>query len=147
MYKLLSRFSRDKRGASALEFALAAPVTLGLFFGILQFGVVLQSRGAIRSAISDIARTTSVEFLNSSSQPLSSDQIKGLIINRAISAPYLMKEANLDVTVTQVTEEIAGTVEFEVTASYSVPMSMSFIPGGAVPISVTRHIFLDDPTT
>ncbi len=147
MQQVFTRLAADRRGASAVEFAIAAPIMLGLFFAILQFGLVLQSRGALRSAVADVARNASVEFLNASAAPLSGDQIAGLVRSRVTASPYLLKGDNLDVTVTpEAVAAIPGTVEFNVVARYNVPISLPFLNVGAMAVSVDQHIFMDDPT-
>lgn len=147
----MGRFFRglasNRRAASAVEFAIAAPILLALFFGILQFGLALQSRGALRSAIADVARNASVEFLNASAAPLSGDQIAGLVRSRVTSSPYLLRDDNLTVDVRQEeTAAMTGTVEFEVTATYIVPLSLPFVTVATMPVTITKHIFMDDPT-
>jgi Flp pilus assembly protein TadG len=147
MRRPFRRLAGDRRAASAVEFAIAAPILLALFFGILQFGLALQSRGALRSAIADVARNASVEFLNASTAPLSGEQIAGLVRSRVTSSPYLLRDDNLTVDVEQEeTAAMAGTVEFEVTATYIVPLSLPFVTTATMPVTITKHIFMDDPT-
>lgn len=53
MMRLASRFVRDRRGASAVEFALIAPVLAVVLLGIAEIGQVIYQRtdmhGALRS--------------------------------------------------------------------------------------------------
>ena len=45
----LRRLRRDDRGAAIIEFALLAPVLLGLMLGVLQMGLQMQSFNALRA--------------------------------------------------------------------------------------------------
>ena len=64
MKRRAKRLSRATDGASAVEFAILAPVFLSLFFGVLQFGVWLQNYNAIRSVTLDGARAVMIEYQN-----------------------------------------------------------------------------------
>ena len=64
MVSLLRRLRRDKRGVSAVEFALLAPVIIVFYFGLAEFcqGYMAQKRmGHVASAVADlVAQSTSV---------------------------------------------------------------------------------------
>ncbi len=57
---------RDDRGATAIEFALIAPVLLIALAGILEYGRVMGARQAIRDIIDLNARRGVIEVLSSS---------------------------------------------------------------------------------
>lgn len=61
---LLRRLRRDRRGVSAVEFALLAPVIIAFYFGLAEFcqGYMAQKRmGHVASAVADlVAQSTSV---------------------------------------------------------------------------------------
>jgi Flp pilus assembly pilin Flp len=50
--RLLRRFSRDRRGVSAVEFALIVPVMALILVGVLELGTILYQRFEIDSAVS-----------------------------------------------------------------------------------------------
>ena len=57
---LASRKSRKwQRGAAALEFALVAPILIMLVFGIVDFGLMLNSQSVFANATRDAARAGS----------------------------------------------------------------------------------------
>ena len=54
---LFSRFGRDERGVSAVEFAMLAPVLIGFYFGMAEFcqGFMAQKRmGHVTSMVADL---------------------------------------------------------------------------------------------
>lgn len=51
---------RNARGAATLEFALAIPVLATLMIGILQFGIVMHTSGALRHAMGEGLRYAKV---------------------------------------------------------------------------------------
>jgi len=56
----LGRLARCARGATAVEFAFAAPVIVMLLVGILQVSVALHAAGGIRNAIGEGVRFAKV---------------------------------------------------------------------------------------
>jgi Flp pilus assembly protein TadG len=60
------RFRRDCRGASAVEFALVAPVLAALLLGGVEFGLVIYSQNTMQHATRDVARKLSVNFIDQS---------------------------------------------------------------------------------
>ena len=58
----LRRFQRDRRGVSAVEFALVTPLILSLFFGLNELGLGLMAQrrvSHIASAVGDLAAQSS----------------------------------------------------------------------------------------
>lgn len=53
-----------ERGASAVEFALVAPLLIGLLLGIAQVGVVVMYKTAVTDAVRDVARAVSLGRLD-----------------------------------------------------------------------------------
>ncbi len=58
--KLNLRLKNDERGAAALEFALVAPILLGLLYGICQLGVLFFASSGLNTAVGDAARFATV---------------------------------------------------------------------------------------
>lgn len=59
----LSSLIRDRRGTSAVEFALVAPIFLTLVFGIVAFGAVISLDNGLQQIVAEAARA-SVAGLN-----------------------------------------------------------------------------------
>ena len=60
MKTMMFRLLRDCRGAAAVEFAFAIPVLATFMIGVLQFGQILQTNGALRNALGDGIRYAKV---------------------------------------------------------------------------------------
>ncbi|MEE2692529.1 MAG: TadE/TadG family type IV pilus assembly protein [Pseudomonadota bacterium] len=50
------RFAADRRGASAIEFAILSPIFFGLLFGIMTFGIHFGAANSVQQLCGDIAR-------------------------------------------------------------------------------------------
>ena len=136
--------ARDTRGGTIVEFALLAPVFLGLLLGVLQIGLGMQSYNALRGVSADVARNTVVEY--QVSNKVTSEQIRQQVLAVAIAEPYMLQGDALRVTVVEPTDQrVDGATEFEMAIEYDVP-SVTTLMGFAAPtISYTRPIFvLDD---
>lgn len=53
--------SRDSRGISAVEFALLAPVFLGILLVVFEFGFAFYARAVLQGAVDEAARTATLE--------------------------------------------------------------------------------------
>lgn len=60
MRRVLPRLRRDRRGVSAIEFALVAPVLILMVIGILQMGAMFYAQAALQSAVADGARFATI---------------------------------------------------------------------------------------
>lgn len=55
------RMLRDRRGVAAVEFAFLAPVFLGLFLAVFEFGFAFYAKAVLQGAVEDAARTATLE--------------------------------------------------------------------------------------
>lgn len=58
--RTLTRFLADERGAHAVEFALIAFPLFLLVMGIIEFGLLMFTQMAVESALTNVARTTTI---------------------------------------------------------------------------------------
>lgn len=123
----------DTSGASAVEFALLAPVFMMLLFGVLQAGVWLQNYNAVRSATLDASRQILIEYQKENS--LSDEQIRRVVLARATTAPYFLNSDNLTVTIDRkLTTRVTGATEMDVELRYQIDSFLPFadLPGSTV---------------
>jgi Flp pilus assembly protein TadG len=66
--RLLSRFRRDRRGVSAVEFALVSPIFILLIVGAVQMGHLFYAHAGLRNAVSEGARYATIHPRPSSEQ-------------------------------------------------------------------------------
>jgi Flp pilus assembly protein TadG len=57
---LLARLRRDRRGVSAIEFALVAPVLIFMVVGIAQIGKMFYAHSALSNAVAEGARFATI---------------------------------------------------------------------------------------
>ncbi len=60
MMRLARTFRRDKRGASAIEFALVVPFLVIIIVGVAQMGRVYLANAGLRNLVADSARFASI---------------------------------------------------------------------------------------
>ncbi|MBX3478748.1 MAG: pilus assembly protein [Brevundimonas sp.] len=95
---LLTRLARDRRGVSAVEFALLAPIMIGFYFGLAEFcqGYMAQKRmGHASAMVADLVAQTDIV---TNSQLDDFFEIGGLIMKPFSASP-------LSLRVTQVTRD------------------------------------------
>ncbi len=60
MRALLARLRRDRRGATAMEFAITVPIFLSLMFGMVQTGMLFFANAGLQNALGDSARVATL---------------------------------------------------------------------------------------
>lgn len=139
--KLRRTLRRDQSGASAVEFALMAPVFMMLLFGVLQAGVWLQNYNAVRSATLDASRMILIEYQKENT--LTDEQIRRIVLARATTAPYFLNSDNLTVNITRAdTSRVTGATEMEVGLTYTFDSFLPFadLPGATA--TYERPVFI-----
>jgi Flp pilus assembly protein TadG len=107
---ILRRFSRDRRGVSAVEFALVAPIMIGLYFGVVEV-----SEGV--SADRKVSLTTAT-LANLSAQVAtisSSDMTNILDASSAVIAPYDKSKLKITISCISIDSQKRATVKWSVT--------------------------------
>lgn len=139
--RILMRVLRDRRAASAVEFALLAPVFFALLFGVVSVGVYMQNYNAIRSLANDAARFAAVEYQknNAISATTMEDNIKA----QGLAAPYLLAQSRLQVSVTEVNpSRVNGAREFDMDISYALPDIVGGIAIDNIQLNYSRPLFV-----
>ena len=70
--RLVGRLGRDRSGASAIEFALVAPIFIALLFAILETGLVFLASQTLETATADAARLV----MTGQAQNMTAEQFK-----------------------------------------------------------------------
>ena len=121
---LLSRLLASRRGSTAVEFALAAPVLFLFLFGVFEFGRLFWSRSSLQFAVEETGRYAMV---NNAATP---DDITAYVVERlpGVNAG--------DVTIA-VTPEVVSGVNF---VTILATMQFEFVTSGLwapSPITIT----------
>lgn len=131
---IISAFRNSEKGAAAIEFALAIPVVIMLFYGIAQYGIVLLANAGIRHGIDTGARAATV-FIGAT--PMTDAQIRSTVtssyygVNRgAVPAPVIVRGTN------------NGVNYVDITVQYSTPIDLIFYRYGPISISESRRAYL-----
>jgi Flp pilus assembly protein TadG len=141
MTRLFNRLRRDERGASVIEFALLAPVFIGLMMGVVQVGLYMQNLNAVRSLGTDAARFAAVEYQKNNK--ISEATLEANIRALATATPYNLTSSRLVVEVDEVTPSpVTGARQFDLTLTYNLPDIVGGISIDNVSLSYERQIFV-----
>ena len=143
MLSRLSALRADRNGSTIVEFAILAPIIIGMMIGVVQIGVAMQAKNAMRGVASDTARYAVIQYMKETT--VTDAQIKTQAETIAAGAPYLLQSSRLTVTVTSVTTpRVAGTFEKTLTITYTPPSFLPFFPWTTQQHSFSRPIFVID---
>jgi Flp pilus assembly protein TadG len=119
----ISRLARDKRGVSAVEFALLAPVMIGLYFGCAEIanGVGTDRKvSLIAAALANLsAQTTTIA---------AADMTNILDASGAIITPYDATKLKMTVSCIKIDANKVATVKWSVTRNGTVASGTVTIP-------------------
>lgn len=138
---IFKRIGGDTGGAAAVEFALVAPMVIGLMLGMFQVSLGMNNYNSLRGAVDDTARYTIVKFQDET-RP---DDAALTTAARAIAtaSPYNLESDRLEVTVEVLDDSrIAGALEATITMEYDVPSVARMIGMGDIHIDYSRPVFL-----
>jgi Flp pilus assembly protein TadG len=140
MRKLRSLLARTD-GASAVEFGLIAPVFLLLLLGVFQVGAWLQAYNAMRNAVTKTARSVSVEY--QTDNKLTNQQIADMGLAIGSTAPYMLKEDDLQVEVTvPATQSFTTARELNLKMTYQMPSFLDFAGISGPSVTYSRALFV-----
>lgn len=112
---LMRRFRADRRGVSAIEFALLAPVMIGFYLGLSEFcqGYMAQKRSVhVASAVADLVAQTDV---------VTTSELDDIFaIGQLIMKPF--SSATLTQRVSSVTRDSKGVVRVDWSRGSGMPM-------------------------
>ncbi|MBX7540637.1 TadE/TadG family type IV pilus assembly protein [Qipengyuania sphaerica] len=140
--KIIQRLRTDERGSTIIEFALLAPVILGMFLGLMQIGISMQAYNSLRGVASDTARYAVVQYMieNEVTDTALEDQAVAI----AKASPYLLGDS-VAVTVTPVASpRVHGTHEKTLTITYTPLQILPFFDFTSGQMTFSRPIFVID---
>jgi len=106
----LSRVARDQRGVSAVEFALLAPVMIGLYLGCAEI-----SDGVAADRKVSLTSSTLANLTAQSATISTSDMTNILDASSAIISPYSASNLKMTVTCISISATKVATVKWSVT--------------------------------
>jgi Flp pilus assembly protein TadG len=136
------RLAADRTGGALVEFALLAPVFIGMIIGVLQIGTYMQNLTAVRSLASDASRFAAVEYQKSNA--LSEADLEADIVAMGATSPYNLSSDRLNVQLDDVASDVNGAKKFDMDITYDVPSFMSGIGFGDITIDYSRPIYVID---
>ncbi len=138
---VIRRLLRDSRAASAIEFALLAPVFFALMFGVVSVGIYMQNYNAIRSLASDAARFAAVEYQKNNK--VSNTMLEDNIAAMAVASPYNLNANLLNVDVNPVNpSRVDGALEFDLDITYNLPDIVGGTSIDNITLSYSRPLFV-----
>lgn len=137
----LRRLRRNADGSVIVEFALLAPLFIGLFMGVLQIGVGMQNYNALRGVAGDVARYAVVNYQTDTR--LTTSQLEDYANGRATTAPYGLVRGRFTATIAlAATQRVTGATEYTMSLRYTVPTMLNVIGIDEIPIRYSRPIFV-----
>jgi Flp pilus assembly protein TadG len=122
---------RDRRGASAIEFALAAPLLVLALIGIAQLGLLLMADTALRANVAEGAR-----FATLYPRPSDAD-----IAERMAARRFQLDPGRL--TAPSFSHGTADGADYvEISLSYDLPLNFVFFRPAPVRLTRTRRAFI-----
>lgn len=137
---IVGHLRTDRRGSTIIEFALLAPVILGLTLGVLQVGLQMHASNAVRSVVTESARFAMVEYQKDNDVTL--EQIESKMLALAVNPPYGLSTDNITITVTEVASGITGTRRFNMRMSYVPDGVLGVLGIGSPTITVNRPVYV-----
>lgn len=147
---LFRRLARDKRGVSAVEFALIAPALIAFYFGLAELTQAMMAERRASHAASSIG-----DLVAQSTQISGTTVTQTFAIARAIMAPFPNKEADLKMRVTSIVADNAvspkvawsqaeGLTALGAGATQAVPAGLLTVAGDSVIMAEVQYIY-DSP--
>ena len=139
----LRRLTASERGASAVEFALLAPVFISLMLGVVEVGLYMQNYNAVRSLAGDAARFAAVEYQKNN--VVTEEALEANIKAMGLAAPYSLMDRQLTVTVTEVSPaRVNGAREYDLDIDYALPDIIGGTTIDNLTVSYSRPLFVLD---
>ena len=124
------RLLSDRRGATAIEFALAAPVMIAMVIGVFQLGQLFFANAGLHHTVEQAARFAAV-YPAPTTDEITAKIHEGQVGLRGTLSPTLA-----------VTTVANGPDLLDITLNYRVPLDFIFFQTPPVTLTHTRRVFL-----
>lgn len=121
---------RDRAGASAVEFALAAPALLLFVIGMIQLGLLFSATAGMANGVNEAARYATI-------YPTPSDAD---ILSKVSQKRFMVQSAYQTVSLSRGTAN--GVQYLDITMNYSAPLNFIFFSTPPVTLRQTRRVYL-----
>lgn len=129
--KRLPNLFFDRRGASAVEFALAAPLLFMVMIGIVQIGLLFSAYAGMANAVNEGARYATTYPTPTDTQ----------IVARMNEKRFMVQTAHMTIP-TPVRAVANGVPYVELTITYAAPLNFVFFATQPVTLRQTRRAYL-----
>ena len=131
MMKCLRSLLRDRRGLSAVEFALVCPVLFGFLIGTGQLGILYFANAGLRNAVEEGARTVGV-------YPRPTD---ATIRARMVQKRFGLRSQYLGTP--QITTGKDGGADYvQISLTYQVPLDFVIVSVKPITLTKTRRVYV-----
>lgn len=118
-----TRFARDERGVSAVEFALVAPIMIGLYFGCVEISDAVSVDRKVSLAAAALAN------LSSQVTTISANDMNNIFdASGAIVAPYDVNKMKMTITCINIDANKTATVKWSETRNGTVKSGTVTLP-------------------
>jgi Flp pilus assembly protein TadG len=134
MRKLLSRIKASREGDGAVEFALTAPILIGLIVGTMNLGIYFWAQNSVSNAVDQAARQAPIY-----PRPTTSE------LQAVFKGALLKTETDGTVELNSVSGTTSSGVEYvDLSADYDVPVDFIFMSSESltIPVSASRRVYL-----
>lgn len=136
MLDCLRRLRDDCRGVAAVEFALMAPVFLGLVIGVIEFGRAAYTQGVVSFAAEEATRYAVVNY------SITEEEVRDLTEDCLLG---INRDHINAIVVTGPIDPVDNTRTISVQVSYDFQFLLPYMPDGVIAISGTSRGFLIPP--
>lgn len=130
----MSRFRpmfRDTRGASAVEFAIVAPVLIAFLFGVAQLGILFFANAGLQNALAEGARLATIF-----PRPTEADVTARITEKRFGLDPARLTDPSFAYGTTN------GMTYADISLSYSMPLNLWLVETAPITLTQSRRVYI-----
>jgi len=142
-WDVLRNIKKNKRGATIVEFAFAAPVILLLTFGFFEYCMVLFTQGVLHYSAQEATRYALVNFDSGNLDPAYLSAIKQDIKDKAKESLTLIDDSKISaIDVSVIANAADQTKTVGVNISYSYHLALPLLPQSNFTLRGSSESFL-----